>query len=257
MSLTNIGEVHDYLEVLGRYGALLQRYINDPNDRSIWFEMAFAYWLEEGGIKPSYEQRVNTENERTVDFVVNAEGWAYHMELVRIEHSEEITKHIEAQKAAEDFLPIYSLLLSSDKENEYFQTAAQLIRLQEKVLEKVDKFSTSSEETIALIVVDCSNINSGMLDDEDVRMTAYGKSRQPEYQEFFKGLQLNGLFEENYERRNAELLRSRVSGIVFIANLEPGALEGSFVAVNPAYDVAEMIMRLPIFVDLENVQPVP
>ena len=255
MCLTDIKEVHNYLESFGRYGALLERYIKDPKDRSIWFEMVFAYWLEDAGITPSYEQRVNAENDKTVDFVATVKGWNYEMELVRVEHSEEIMKDLEVQKAADDFLPIYDLLLSSDHKNKYFQTAAQLIRLQEKVLEKVDKFGEPSENTLALIVVDCSNIHSGMLDDDDVRMTAYGKPRQREYQEYFRGLRLKGLFEEDFKVRQAEPLRRKISAVVFVKELKPGALDESFVAVNLARDVAAMIKQLPIFGDIENVQP--
>lgn len=129
MCLTDIKEVQNYLEGLGRYGALLERYTNDPEDRSVWFEMVFAYWLEDAGVTPSYEQRVNADNDKTVDFVATVNGLSYQMELVRVEHSEEIMKDLEAQNAADDFLQIYGLLLSSDHKNEYFQTAAQLIRL--------------------------------------------------------------------------------------------------------------------------------
>jgi hypothetical protein len=255
MCLTDIKEIHNYLEGLGRYSALLERYIKDPKDRSIWFEMVFAYWLGDAGITPRYEQSVNAENDKTVDFVATVKGWTYQMELVRVEHSDEIMKDLEAQKAADDFLPIYGLLLSSDHKNEYFQTAAQLIRLQEKVLEKVDKFGKPTENTLALICVDCSNIHSGMLDDDDVRMTAYGKPRQREYQEYFSSLRLKGLFEEDFKARQAEPLRRKVSAVVFITELKPGALGESFLAVNTARDVAAVIKQLPIFGDLENVQP--
>ncbi|MBI5042153.1 MAG: hypothetical protein HZB57_13410 [Gammaproteobacteria bacterium] len=254
MCLTDIKEIHNYLQGLGRYSALLERYIKNPKDRSIWFEMVFAYWLEDAGITPSYEQRVNTENDKTVDFVASMEGWNYQMELVRIEHSDEIMKDLEAQKAGDDFLPIIGLLLSSDHENEYFQTAAQLIRLQEKALEKVDKFGEPSENTLALIVVDCSNIHSGMLDSDDVRMTAYGKPKQREFQEYFRGLRLKGLFEEDYKVRQAESLRRKICAVVFVTELKPEALQESFVAINPARDVAAMIKKLPIFGDIENVQ---
>ena len=255
MCLTDVKEVHNYLGGLGRYGALIERYRKYPDDRSVWFEMVFAYWLEDAGITSGYEQRVNAENDKTVDFVATVHGLNYEMELVRIEHSDELMKNLETQKAAEDFLPIYGLLLSSDHENEYFQTAAQLIRLQEKILEKVDKFGEPSDNTLALIVVDCSNIHLGMLDDDDVRMTAYGKPRQREFQEYFRGLRVKGLFEEDFKPRQADSLRRKISAVVFVTELKPGALEESLVAVNPARDVAAMIKQLPIFGDIENVQP--
>lgn len=254
MHLTDIKDVHKYLEGLRRYDSLRERYINHPKDRSIWFEMVFAYWLEEAGISPRYEQRVNVENYKTVDFVTTMNGLNYQMELVRIEHSEEIMKDLEEERASN---PIYGLLLSSDHSNEFYQTAAQLIRLQEKVLEKVDKFGEPSNNTLALIVVDCSNIHSGMLDDEDVRIMAYGRAMQQLYQEYFRGQRLKGLFEEDYMARQAESLRRKISAVVLIRALKPEVLEESFVAVNPARDVVEMIKQLPVFGDIRNVRPAP
>lgn len=257
MCLTDISEIHGYLEQLGRDGALLERYASNPHDRSIWFEMVFAYWLEDAGITPAYEQSVNTENEKTVDFVATVEGVTYQMELVRIEHSDEIMQDLEAQMATDEVAPIYGLLLSSDHDNEYFQTAAQLIRLQEKVLEKVEKFGEPSDNTLALVVVDCSNIHAGMLDDDDVRITAYGKPRQPEFQEYFRGIRINGFFEEHFAARHADALRRKVAAVIFVTELKPGALDEILVAVNPAYEVADIIVRLPIFRNITNVEPAP
>jgi len=254
MRLTDIKEVHKYLEGLGRYDALREQYINHPKDRSIWFEMVFAHWLEEAGISPRYEQRVNFENQKTVDFVTTMNGLNYQMELVRIEHSEEIMKDLKEQQASS---PIYGLLLNSDHSNEFYQPAAQLIRLQEKVLEKVDKFGEPSDKSLALIVVDCSNIHSGMLDDEDVRITAYGRAMQQLFQDYFRGQRLKGLFEKDYMARQAQSLRRKISAIVFVRALKPEALEESFVAVNPARDVIELIKQLPIFGDIRNVCPAP
>ena len=79
MRLTDIKDVHKYLEGLGRYNCLCKKYINRPKDRSIWFEMVFAYWLEEAGISPRYEQNVNVENDKTVDFVTTLNGLDYHI----------------------------------------------------------------------------------------------------------------------------------------------------------------------------------
>lgn len=247
-------DVANYLRNLGRYGKILDRYDNTVTDRSIWFEMVFAYWLEEAGITPVYEYLANPNNEKTVDFFVTYGGINFQMELVRVEDSDEVTKHVEVQKSSDEFSS-YGLLLNSDDKNPYFKPAAQTIRLQEKILEKVEKFGVPSKNTVSLVIVDCTNIHIGRLDDEDVRTTAYGKAKCAVFQEYWNGSQIMGLFQSEYTARNAEMLRQRVSGIVFIGELKPGAMNDAFLAVNPSYDAAEQICKLPIFSCLTNVEP--
>ncbi|MDQ3777076.1 MAG: hypothetical protein M3461_23350 [Pseudomonadota bacterium] len=91
--------------------------------------------------------------------------------------------------------------MKSDHHNPYFRTAAQLIRLQEKILAKVTKFPLPKPDVIASVVVDCSNIQAGSIDDEDVRMAAFGRPRDPVWQEYWGKNRLLGLFEPAYKAR--------------------------------------------------------
>jgi hypothetical protein len=217
--------------------------------------MVFAYWLEDSGVPLEDEKHVNPESDKSVDFATSLDGLSYHIELVRVEHSDKVMHHIDTQAASNELFPTYLLLLSSDHKNEYFRTAAQLIRLQEKILEKVGKFAEPSLHTLSVIVVDCTNIHAGMLDAEDIRIAAYGKARNPVWQEYWSGSRLMGLFEPNYRARNAEELRRKVAAIVFISELKPGVLDKSYFAVNPAFHAAEQLHRLPGFLRLKNVLP--
>ncbi len=255
MCLSSIHDVEAYLRKLGRFPDLLGRYAGDKTDRSIWFEMVFAYWLEDRGIALEYEKEVNPESHKSVDFAASIEGTAVHLELVRIEHSDEVREHIEAQRQADTLFQSYGLLLNSDHKNPYFRTAAQLIRLQEKVLEKVEKFGEPSHQSISLVVVDCTNIHEGMLDDEDVRMAAYGRARAPEFQEYWGDAQLRGLFDPEFGARHADTLRQGVGGIVFVPELEPGAWDRSYIALNPALPVQEQLKKMAGFSKLACVAP--
>jgi hypothetical protein len=253
MPLENIGEVRAYLADTGGYEALLARHEVNPDDRSIWFEMVFAYWLIDSGVTPQYEVNVNPSTDKTVDFAAKFAERAFNMELVRIEHSQEV----QAQMDSQDNIPdgIYGLLLHSDSENPFFKTAAQLIRLQEKILEKVEKFGNPVENTLSLVIVDCTNINVGILDEEDIRIAAYGQAAQPEFQEYWNGVELKGMFQPDFNFRHAERLRERLSAIVFLRKLEPGGLAHIFIASNPAKDVDDAVRQLPIFAHITSVKP--
>jgi len=250
VALDDIKDVRRYLEAVGRYDALLDRHNAAPVDRSIWFEMVFAYWLEDTGTHLAYEIPKNPENDSSIDFVATAGGHEYLMELVRIENSEEVAAHVEEQMRA---YGIYALLLKGDHHNQYFRTAAQLIRVQEKILEKVAKFPRPDGGRVACVVVDCSNIHAGGIDDEDIRMTVFGRARNPNWQEYWGKQRLLGLFEAEFGARGIELLRERVNVIIFVNKLAPGALSTSFFAVNPFMAGGEVLRRIPAFGKLQQV----
>jgi len=130
-----------------------------------------------------------------------------------------------------------------------------LIRLQEKILEKVDKFNVPSAQSISIVVVDCTNIHEGMLDDDDIRMALYGKTKNPEFQEYWEGVQLQGLCDPDFNRRNADLLHQRLSGIVFIPKLEPSAWDNSYIALNPAIETQKQLKKIALLSKLECVNP--
>ncbi|MDQ3777075.1 MAG: hypothetical protein M3461_23345 [Pseudomonadota bacterium] len=102
MSLDDIRDVAAYLHDCGRFEALLARYQAALDDRSIWFEMVFAYWLEESGVRLEYERQVNPDNTTSVDFAASFDEVQYLMELVRIEHSDDVAAHIEGQVATKE-----------------------------------------------------------------------------------------------------------------------------------------------------------
>lgn len=217
--------------------------------------MIFAYWLEDSGISLEYEKCVNPKNDKSIDFYALINRLSYYVELVRVENSDEVTHCIEEQKMSNE--SSQSLIFRSDHENKYFRTASQLIRLQEKILEKIDKFGEPSEQVISIIVVDCTNINLGMLDHEDIRIVTYGKACKRAFQEYWGEFRLKGLFESSYTARNAESLRKKIAVIIFIPELkiEIEVLKKSYFVVNPAFNVAFELQSLPAFSDMEEVKP--
>ena len=250
MALDDIRDINRYLEAIGRYGALLARYDAAPADRSIWFEMVFAYWLEEAGTTLAYEVPKNPENDSSIDFVAEADGHEYLLELVRIENSAEVAALLQKQVRVDG---MHALLLKGDHHNPFFRTAAQLIRVQEKILEKVAKFPRPDGGRVACVVVDCSNIHAGSIDDEDIRMTLFGGARNPHWQEYWGERRLLGLFEPEFRARGIEFLRERVNAIIFVNRLAPGALSTSLFAVNPSMAGCEGLRRIPAFGRLQQV----
>lgn len=236
-------EVEQHLDATGRYGKLLAAYRADSSDMSRRFELYFAYWLEAGGVAVEYEVDARQESARTVDFRVTLGRSALLLELVYIEHSDEVLAHIQAQQTADTLFHSYSLIMSSDHGSEKFRTAAQLIRLQEKILEKGDKFPPSTPHVFSVIVVDCSNIHAGMLDEDDVRITCFGRAHNPAFQEYWNGSPLIGLFEDKYNARGGTVIRERIHAIGFLKELDTDSLPEVLIAINPAFD-SEGAMRI-------------
>lgn len=216
MNCNSIEEIVSFLEKRKGFASLIERYRKDTQDRSFWFELVFACWLESAGYRVQYEVKANPENDSSVDFAIDCNGNNCLFELLRIENSDEVNEHINKQKEEDPLFESYQLVLNSDHKNPYFTTAAQTIRLQEKLLEKVRKFPVPEETKISIIVCDCSNIHQGMLDEEDVRIALFGKSKQAAWQEYWDGNRLTGMYEDNYKYRNSEEFRERVAAVIFL-----------------------------------------
>lgn len=225
-----------FLESTNRFGDLIAKYNENKKDRSLWFEIAFAYWFENEGYVLEYETNANPENKTSVDFRLKDNNYIFLFELLRVENSDEIGRHIKQQQEENKLFKSYELLLSSDQNNPYFKTAAQIIRLQEKLLEKVNKFTAPHENQFNIIVADCSNIHIGMIDSEDVRIALFGKSCNPIWQEFWDGNRLLGIFEKEYNRRNSDEFKQKIGAVIIVPKLEPGALRKAMVVVNPYFE---------------------
>jgi hypothetical protein len=104
--------------------------------------------------------------------------------------------------------------------------------MQEKLLEKVEQLPIQSNEIFSFLVVDCSNFHFGHIDDEDCRMVMWGKTITPEFQESWVGNRIQGLLEESYNRRNANIFRERITGVIFVPEIKLNPLDGAYLALN-------------------------
>jgi len=95
-----------------------------------------------------------------------------------------------------------------------------VIRFQEKVSEKVNKFVHLNQNTFNIIVVDCHNLHSGAFDDEDLRNALYGASKEPAYQDYFQGKKIFGLLKKNNIHRGAQSFREKISALLCIKKIK-------------------------------------
>lgn len=236
MACGSLKEIIKLLEKTERFKLLIDRYKEDSKDQSFWFELAFVCWMESKGSNVKYEVNANPDNDSSIDFALDLHECRCLFELLRIENSDKISAHIEAQKEQDPLFESYQLLLKSDPENPHFKTAAQTIRMQEKILEKVRKFPVPEQTILSIIVCDCSTIHLGMLDDEDVRIAMFGKSRSSILQEHWNGARLKGMYETSYKFRNSDDFRKRINAVIFVPKLEPNGLEKAMITLNPEMD---------------------
>jgi hypothetical protein len=263
MAQESLQDIVAFLSSMPRYRGLIARYERAPEDHSLWFELSFAYWLERDGYPLRYEVPVNPKNQTSVDFELTRGERRLLFELTRVERSDEIQAHIDAQTHNDAPLQVYDVLLSSDHQDPYFKTAAQAIRLQEKILEKISKFPDPTANTTSFIVVDCSTTHEGMLDGADVEIVMYGRCHNPLFQEYWNGNRLVGMYEPTYSRRNSDEFKKKIDGILFLPELKPAGLKEAFVTLNPTCGSERRqkafsdIKHVSTFGDLRAVLPAP
>jgi hypothetical protein len=232
--IAQLKEIVDQLESWGKYTSLVRKIEkSDFSDKSFIFEALFAYLLESNGIPLKYEARVNPDNDRDVDFLHQRESNSkFCFELLRPEMKEKLKQ--EYQETDEEGL--FGVELTQDHEKNHLRPEVQTIFLQEKLLEKVDKFPEPKADLYSTIVVDCSNIHFGHIDDEDCRMVMYGKTRSWVWQEHWldnqKRSRIKGLLEPALEKRGAEEFRRKITGVICVRQLSRELLQNAYVALN-------------------------
>lgn len=236
MACDSLKEIVQLLEENERFEQLINRYNQNNQDRSFWFELAFACWMESNGYEVEYEVNANTDNDSSIDYALDLNEHRCLFELFRVENSDEVRAYIEAQQEQDPLFESYQLILNSDHKNPHFTTAAQIIRMQEKILEKVRKFPTPENTMLSIIVCDCSTVHQGLLDDEDVRITMFGVSQNIIWQEYWGDERLKGMYETDYNFRGSDEFRVRVDAVIFLPKLEPNGLDNAMITLNPEMD---------------------
>lgn len=231
-----IDQIIDFFKGRNKFLRLIERYVADSSDNSLLFELVFAYWLEKAGYDLQYEVNANPENNSTIDYYLENDGSEFFFELLRIENMKEIQEHISQQQQQDELFESYELSLGSDEENPNFTPAAQTIRLQEKLLEKTKKFPPIENNRYFFLVADCSTVHLGHIDDEDIRIAMFGRPRNPVYQERFQGIRVKGMYESDFNKKGIVEFRERVGFIIFLRELKPGGLSGSYAVGSPYMD---------------------
>ncbi|MFA0715874.1 hypothetical protein AB4622_07635 [Vibrio splendidus] len=212
-----------FLDNIERYKPLVTRW-KQRNDPDIGFELLFANQCESNGIELGYEKVVN-DTEKSIDFQAEVDDFVVNFELHRVGLNEGIR---ELKRKNE--LKGYSI--ESDANEPHFRTAAQIIKLQWGLLEKVDKFKKPENGTINLLCIDCTNVHAGMLDEHDVAITMWGKPYHPFWTEKWEGKKLLGILEDGYNQRGYKKFRECISAVIFIPKQKAILLNGGYVALN-------------------------
>lgn len=218
--MPNTQESTERLQITGRYKYLLERL--KTAELTYWsfvFEILFADEFELNGICLDYEVNINPSNDKSIDFIHHAEGdTKFLFELVRPAMSE-ILQTENNQRLYKD-----GVMLSTDHANEKLRPEAQTIRLQEELLEKVEKFPEPDNKIFSVIVVDCSNFHFGHFDQDDARISMYGVPNNPILLERWNGKRISGMLEKNYIKRNAPDFQRKITAVIFIPTLKPGKI---------------------------------
>jgi len=150
--------------------------------------------------------------------------------------SDELAKRCAPKETEIKDLSKWEVLLEGSHPNPYLRPEAQTIRMQEKLLEKVDKFPDPSDEIFSTIVVNCKSFHFGNFDGEDCRMVMFGRTQNQLLQEYWEGTPIRGLLDEASDKRGGNEFRERVTSVIFIPEVSPetslNILDKAFMVLN-------------------------
>jgi hypothetical protein len=249
------------LAKLGRYSRLLN-YIVDPVPQSFLFELLFANTLETNGIELTYEVNIRSGTNSTVDFVYDKnDGTRLCFELLSPEMSNELKREAAPVQTEFEGVKTWSARMGSGYENPYLRPESLTIRMQEKLLEKIDKFSEPTDSIYSIIVVDCSDFHFGHFDEEDCRMVLFGRTQNPYFQEYWNERPIIGILNPNNDRRGAVEFRERISAVMFIPQKDIQLLDNAFILLNASRSESHLqalclkMKGIPILGKLNFVHP--
>lgn len=207
------------LRLTGKYSHILD-HLGTPTSPSLpfIFELLFADEFVLFGLYPEYEGNINTSNGKRIDFIYRTEiNTKFLFELVRPEMSEILQSEYDQKMYGDGD----GVILSSDNANRYLRPEAQTIRLQEKLLGKVEKFPEPDDKNFSVIVVDCSNFHFGHFGDDDARISMYGVPQNPILLERWDGRRTFGLLEKDHpKQQDAFNFQRKVTAVVFVPILQ-------------------------------------
>ena len=205
--------------------------------KSFTFELIFAYISSLFGVLYDYEMNVNPDNNTTVDFVYELNRYKMMcFELLRPEMSNVLKAATKSQETGVGGVKSFQLTLEGGHPVEHLRPQAQTIRLQEKLLEKVEKFPEPNDDVFCTIVVDCSEFHFGRLDRDDCCTVMYGKTINPLLQEYWGSQPILGLLDTKLETKMASEFRRKVTGVIFIPKISNNELKDSYLTLNSRRD---------------------
>lgn len=226
-------KIKDELSGIDRYKRLISEVnkVYPPLD-SFLFEAIFAYHAEKSGLPFKYEVNVNPYNDTTVDFVFTDDEYKFCCELLCPELSESLKLATTPQNTDIEGIKYYEVNMGSNHPNEHMRPEAQTIRMQEKLLEKICKFPVPIETIFCIIVVNCKYFHFGHFDPDDCNMVMYGKTKVPEFQEYWGNSQILGLLNPSLNKKYAIDFRAKVTAVIFIPTISIGSTNDGFLILN-------------------------
>lgn len=232
MSEDSLENIVSKLRCMEKFSSLVNKYNECPTS-SFMFEILFAHTFENYGMSLEYEVGISPLNNSTVDFTfTETDNKKLCFELVSPEMSDELKRQCTPRKTEVDGILEWEVLLESGHSNEYLRPESQTIRIQEKILEKVNKFPDPTDDIYSIIVVDCSSFHFGHFDGEDCRMVMFGNTQNPLFQEYWEGSPVKGILNPENNNRGAKDFRNRITSVLFIQEKSTDIFSKAFVVLN-------------------------
>lgn len=206
-----------------------------PQCRSLLFEARFVHELHRCGIAAQYEHKAGVGDSR-IDFAIQTDPDLWLVELVIAEETQAVgraTYEQELMGPSGDALGVQGkfLELRSDAVDQKNTIAGEMLKLQEKLYEKVEqggkphKFPLPAANVKHAILIDARGFagGDGPCNDELMQLV-YGPENVKDQRlvQFFGEDAVLGIFDVRNKRPGAQLLRERIYLIGFVVEEEFG-----------------------------------
>lgn len=248
----------DYCEALQRrlqpvqWGSRLLSRVREGGltieNRPTFFELMIAGELVELGITEAVYEWTRNEVPGSVDFHFEYCGREWLLEAVHVSDSAVVLDATYEQEVSPG-ITIGELSLSSSNEDRRLSDAGEMLRIQEKILEKVYdrrrkraiKFPPIRDHRVHVLVVDVRRFLLGHLDEYDAGQIGFGPRAAGAFAQYWsadgKERPVFGLFQEEHPSPGAKILQERVHFVLLspVRRFTQGGLFlGAFLLANPS-----------------------
>ncbi len=193
-------------------------------NKSMLFELRFAYALHKASIQPEYE--VKGKGSSTIDFGFSSNEQKWKVELMRLEETDAV-KNATRETPVDDGVSIQETVLSTDAKDSKQSEEGETLKAIQRICQKCEnngkphKFPIP-QQIFHMLLINCRTLMINGGDKYDQIHIALGGEylSEPFHRRYWKSNLISGVFNKNTSSRGALEVQERVHFLGFVNEKE-------------------------------------